>query len=141
MHVRKVVRDAALAKLTGATAAGARVYANWTIAPAVEHCPFIVVETAQSSVAPATLCSEQLRTIALDVSLFVATADSAADAIDALAVQVEGALAAGLEVGESDCEFAGDMLDQERFSPAEVAALRMRYVVRIVTDGPETILS
>jgi hypothetical protein len=142
-HVRKQVRDAVIGMLSGATSAAARVWPNWTIAPGVEQCPYIKVETGQGSVDRATLDDAQVRDVIVDVVLHVAVSDAADDALDALAVQVETALPADTDLGIGVSEFAlsGEILDQERVNPAEVASLRMRYVARVATDGPETILA
>lgn len=141
MHVRQVIRNAVLTKLRGATAAGDRVHDNWTVAPQASYCPFIVVETGQSQVQPSTLMGEQMRAIAIDAVLFAAAQETVADVLDALAAEVETALGDSLGVGEIDFEFTGDLLDVERAGPGEVAALRMRFVCRVETDGPETILA
>ncbi|HRO60316.1 MAG TPA: hypothetical protein PK177_14315 [Burkholderiaceae bacterium] len=139
-HVRKQIRDAVIARLVGATAAGARVSANRTIAPALSQCPFIVVEVSRTSVDPATMGSALMRELSVDVVIHVAQSSNAADALDAIAVQVEQALDVDLPVIVSDLVLTGDEIDEERAGPGEIAALRMQYLVTVVTDGPETIL-
>lgn len=139
-HVRKQIRDAVIARLVGATAAGARVSANGTVAPSISHCPFIVVQVSRSGVDPATMGDALLREMSVDVVIHVAQSKDAADALDAIAVQVEQALGVDLPVIVSDLVLTGDEIDEERSGPGEIAALRLQYLASVVTDGPETIL-
>lgn len=139
-HVRKQIRDAVIARLVGATAAGAKVDANRTVAPAISRCPFIVVEVSRTGIDQATLGDALVRELSVDVVIHVAQSGNAADALDAIAVQVEQALDVDLPVAVSDFVLTGDEIDEERGGPGEIAALRMQYLARVVTDGPETIL-
>lgn len=105
-HQRKLIRDAAKAKLLGQTAAGARVYANrvrplmsngWT-----SELPAIVIYTMDESSEIVTAAPrEYMRTVQLMVEIQASADDSLDDVLDNIADQVELILLRDDTLGET----------------------------------------
>lgn len=106
MHERQAIRDAAVALLTGETAAGARVYKT-RIEPVLgADLPAISVYTDSETVAPSsglTAPQELTRTVELAVEGWVtaATTDALDDALDDLCLEIETAMDQDLNLDET----------------------------------------
>lgn len=126
MHPRKLIRDAVVAALTGATAAGARVKATRVAPNSAAALPALAVytpadDTDEDSIA--TKPRELLSRLTLKITGWIADTAALAgdDAMDALAEQIEAAM------------------DVDRFlggaCGGEVGTVRMSTETGVLDDG------
>lgn len=141
-HQRELIRYAAIAALTGATAAGARVY-NTRVDPHRKGAlPALSVYTlGEESADTGSAPRELARATRMEVAGWVAGVDSGevADAMDALAVEIEAAMDADPYLGgaASDSVLEGTTIeireDDGRSSPL-IGIITLTYSVSYYTS-------
>ncbi len=91
MHVREQIRNRVAAALSGATAAGDRVYSSRVYPMPGDNAPSIAVYTKSEEVVSSTLGApvNTVRELELTIELFIKGASAVDSAIDELAVEVE----------------------------------------------------
>lgn len=138
-HERKQIRDAIVARLTGETAAGTRVFTSRIAPIRVAQLPAISVYTDSETVDAASLKTfprELTRTVTVAIEGWVRVTDGVDDALDALALEIETAMDGdnylSATCGDSmliSTEF-GMKLDGDR----EMGAVRLEYTATYRTD-------
>lgn len=136
-HVRAQIRDRIGSVLTGGVAlVGGRVYKSRVYPLSVDNLPALTVLTGSESSALMVMGSKTLdRTVTIFVDCYVSVTDSFDDDVDALAVQVEEAIAGDFDVNglaktavlqSTEIDFSGE-------SETPVGIARLTYDVRYVT--------
>lgn len=133
-HPRKLVRDAVVAILKNATAAGARVYATRIEPIRKSPLPAIAVYTLSEETEPTisnTAPRELVRIVKVEVSGFVAHSDAIPvdDAMDALAEEIEAALGADRYLSGA----AGDSMLESTIMQVREEDARSDPLIGIVT--------
>lgn len=133
-HARTTIRGLIVSALTGiATVTANRVHPYFTL-------PSLNVVTVDEEVTE-HLHGLQTRELSVDIEIRVKATDDLDDALDALAVQVETALADGL-AGTKDVTLAGTEIEYDDESEQPVGLARLTYIITYNCDpgDPETTL-
>lgn len=93
-HVRRQLREAAAAALTGLTTTGAHVFQSRMRPQEDAGLPCLLVETNDEDIAAASVGAQQERDLTLLVRGIAKAAADLDDTLDAIALEVETALAA-----------------------------------------------
>lgn len=145
-HVRKQVRAAILALVTGLTSTGARVSANRATPKPAARGIDIVVRTPGEQSQDASMDGQQDRIIRarLDITTKGASEDAVADALDQSAVEIELAIDADRTLGSlaQSMEYRGADLALNGDGERILGTLSIAYDVTVYTDrgDPETAL-
>ncbi len=136
-HVRTQIRDRVGSVLTGAvTLVSGRVYKSRVYPLSTDNLPALTVLTGSESSALMAMGAKTLdRTVTIFVDCYVSVTDSFDDDVDALATQVEEAIAGDFDVNglaktavlqSTEIDFSGE-------SDTPVGIARLSYDVRYVT--------
>ena len=138
-HVRKQIRAAIVARLSGATAAGANVFANRTAPLQDDQLPAIVMETGNEDVSALTVLDPPVygRTLVVDVVIKAKPLADLDDVLDDIAEQVEPLMVLlpslpQLQPTLTATEFAPDG-GQER----PLGTLRLTYQIQYQTTAAD----
>lgn len=139
-HQRKLIRDAVVAALTDATAAGEQVEATRVIPYRKSTLPAIAVYTLKEATdrdSANTAPRRLRRELELEIAAVVAPSDRMDDALDALAVEIEAAMDADRELGGT-C--ADSFLESTTIEPLAdgdsiMGLMTMTYVVTYQTEA------
>lgn len=145
-HVRKQVRDALVATLTGLPSTGSRVSANRSLPLTKGAGLSLAVRVASEASEDLSMGRMQARvmTLVLAVSGKAATEDDLADALDASAVEIERTLALSPTLGTlvQDLTYRGAefVLSAEGETISGALALTYEATVYTAANNPETAL-
>ncbi len=114
-HLRKRIRDAAVAALAGAGGWGANVFQTRRVPVGPEHLPCVLIYTIDETSGLDTMGSgRQLRrSLSLAVQAMIQDNDTLDDSLDGLAAEAEAALMADPTFGglALDCELGRTQID------------------------------
>lgn len=138
-HVRKIIRDAVVSRLTGLSATGARVYPTRTYPVDVDSLPALCVYTLSEESSVDSLgtnrgLSRRLDLIVEAVARVNATLD---DTLDAIALEIETAIAADPTLGglAKDCTLASTRIAVRGEAEKETGAAVLTYSVTYRTPA------
>lgn len=142
MHVRQQIREAAVAALNGATAAGASVFSGRTFPLSDENLPGLCVYALNEATEVETTGSASLlRELTIAVEGYARANSDLDDALDGLAEEIEVALGAAGRVGGA-IDFVGPTSTEIEFAdpgaevPAAVIRLEFRYLYQTALGAP-----
>lgn len=142
-HARRQIRDEVVARVTGLTTTGARVYRSRSRSLSGAKLPAIKVWTRDEEIEEASGYDYQRRKLRLEVVALSKLADPD-DELDQVCVEVEEALAADPTFGglvtaaylvSTEFEF-----DHELEKPVGMATMVWEIVYSVDSDTPETIV-
>jgi hypothetical protein len=131
-HLHKQIRAAVVAKLTGLTTSGSRIYANRLQPLPDTTSPTLLVTLDEETATQATFHTNPYyqRELRLSVAAIVKATSALDDTLDLMSKEVEVALAAGITVGSStlDVFYAGMSFEDEQ-SDKPVGIKRMSFTI------------
>lgn len=132
-HIREQIRTAIVDALTGLPLTGARVYAARRRPKAESDLPFLVVFTAEEASQPLTTAAPRRlsRQMTLHVVAYARASDDFDAALDALAAEIEPALAADPHLAglAKDITLTRTEFAHEADAAVPVGAMRLTYLV------------
>lgn len=137
-HVRRQIREAVAAAVTGLATTGSRVFQSRVYPLRDADLPCLLVSTGDEEISPATIGNILQRDIDLHVRGVAKAGTDLDDTLDQIALEVETAIANGypearLHKVETDME---DTLEK----PAGVLALTYRLTVFTAAGNPGTLI-
>jgi len=140
-HQRKVIRDAAAAALTNATAAGPRVFAARKIALRRLELPALAVYALQEAVDPASIETaprELTRNLKLVIEAQV-EGGNVDDALDAISAEIEKAIDADETLAGAAAHAILETTDLDVFESGDraIGSAILTYAVTYYTYAPE----
>lgn len=138
MHARQQIRVAVVARLTGATAAGANVFGKRVYPLTVDQLPAILVNTDDEEVAEWTVRNVMRRSLTVTVEGLVKKSGTGLDdELDALAEQIESAAensAALLPGSQTQIALTGISVDATGEGEDPMAKVVLTYRVDYLTQ-------
>lgn len=139
-HVRRQLREAAATAVTGLTTTGSRVFQSRMRPQADAGLPCLLVATNDEAVSPGSVGAMQERELTLTVTGVAKASADVDDTLDAMALEVEtalaaahtlGGLAAGMELRGLKVEF-----DDETDKPVGQISLDYRLTYFVSSGSP-----
>lgn len=128
-HVRRQLREAAATALTGLTTTGTHVFQSRMRAQADAILPCLLVETNDEVIAPSSIGATQERDLTLTVRGVAKATSNVDDTLDAIALEVESALAAAPSLGglAAGMELRGIKVDFDHETDKPVGQISLEY--------------
>lgn len=145
-HARKQVRVAVIARVTGLTTTGARVYPGRTRPLTENHDPTLLVYVREERAAADSQGRpiELLRTLSLSIEGRVSSGNPPDDALDQIALEVETAMGADPTLGGVvfDSQLAATRIATDAPGQRQVGAIRLDYTIlyRTAENAPGVIV-
>tara|TARA_R110001632_G_scaffold9645_2_gene36793 strand:- start:3167 stop:3610 length:444 start_codon:yes stop_codon:yes gene_type:complete len=142
-HLRKQLRDRAVADLTGLATTGSKIYASRVYPLTTANLPGLCVYTREESVEVTTINSPRtlIRELALIVEGYAASTTVLDDTLDQIALEVEKALAADITLNNLAKTIKLQSVDAEYSDEGEqpVGIIRLTYAVEYAAleNNPE----
>lgn len=142
-HARVQLRAAAILALTGLATTGARVFEDRIRDYTAGELPALNIETPSEDAPPAGYAGIVARDTLLSVTGTAKLADGIAATLDAIAKEVETALAAGLVAGSATVrlDYAGMNRSYDDSTDLPVGAIELRFRAQLFTSAPDVILN
>jgi hypothetical protein len=136
-HIRKQVRDAVVAEVTGLATTGARVYTEQVAPLDPSQLPALLVSTPAEDAEQSEKFGGVLvrREITVDIAIKVKTGTPVAT-LDAIAEQVETALGTTLTVAGApvDVDYVGMQSDLSDDADRAIGSMVLRFTVTVWTE-------
>lgn len=145
-HVRRQLRDAVAAAVTGLATSGARVYTESARIMQDQHLPGLKIYTGDEAGEDETIHSPSVRarTVELVVECVAKAESGMDDTLDQMALEVEQALASGVTVDGQPVALPYDGLESRSTGEPEQftgsLALRFNVSLRNLADAPDVLI-
>ena len=143
-HLHKQIRGAVVAKLTGLTTSGSRVYAN-RLAPLPDTTlPSLTITLDDETSEGLTVHQPQAqeRTLTLSVSAMAKASAGLDDTLDLMSKEVEVALSSGITIGgvHLDVLYTGMQFDDEQLDkPVGVKRMTFSIIFTAMNNAPDAL--
>lgn len=139
VHDRQAIREAVVAQLAGKTAAAERVFKTREVPWRTAELPGIAVYANEETAEPASITQRDLRrTLSVAVLAVVSISEDVDDALDALALEIEMAMAADPQLGGAafDSWLTGTKIEMTNAQGRLIGCVELTFDVRYYTAAP-----
>lgn len=142
-HVRRQLREAVAAALTGLATTGARVFQSRGYPLRAADLPGLLVSTPSETAEPAQLDGAIVRDVEVSVVAIARDTTDLDDTLDQMAKEIETVLQSAVTVAAVpillEYDGADDEVDVRTDAPH--GAVRLRYRARLYTSAPDALLN
>lgn len=142
LHARRQIVQAVAARLAGLPLTGSRVYAGRAAPKASGSTPFLLVYGRREQSAPMTMGRDRRalqRELTLAIEAVTASADDNDDQVDAIALEVERAMAADPHLGGlcRDLYLVSTALDARADGESRMGRARFEFTIIYITPAAD----